>query len=390
MPLPLVDQAIQDALRTGKAILKYISRNDVGDTGGHQCGYYLPRNAWQLFTEMPPEKGAVTKAKVQVVWSDGTVTNSVVTWYGKDTRREYRLTCFGRGFRFLKKDNVGNLLVIIPRDLAHFSAYVFESEDDIIAVQNALGVDLIGGKITTYENGVLQSPETENACIEDQLCAFVEGVGDFPSPADISEAARHALEHCISGLRSQGLDKRLVEAVETEYRLFKMVESRICTPLVTQRFPDIDAFLSTAQTILQRRKARAGLAFQNQVQALFEEKNVPFCAQPKKIDGIPDFIFPSQDAYLDRSFPAEKLTSLALKTTCKDRWRQVLQEASRCPRKHLLTLQGGISVPQLREMRDANVTLVVPKPLQKDYNAEASGVEILSFEEFTAKVAEAS
>jgi len=125
------------------------------------------------------------------------------------------------------------------------------------------------------------------------------------------------------------------------------------------------------------------------VESLFIENGVPHCAQPK-IDGRPDFIFPSQEAYLDTSFPAEHLTSLALKTTCKDRWRQILCEADRVPRKHLLTLQGGISVSQLKEMRAANVVLVVPKPLQKDYNAKDSGIEILSFEEFTSIVAVAS
>jgi hypothetical protein len=387
MSLPLVDRTVQDALQTGRAILKYISRNDVGDTGSHQCGFYLPKNCWQLFTEMPPTKGIVTKAKVDVLWCDGAVTHSVVTWYGQGTRSEYRLTCFGRGFQFLQKDNVGNLLVFVPLDLGHFNAYVLDSEADILAVLNALGVELIGGEIAVYENGGVRTPESENACIEGQLQSFVESVGDFPAPTDISEAARKALEHCIRGLHAQNLDKRLMEAVGTEYRLFRLVESKICTPLVTQKFPDIDAFLNTAQTILQRRKARAGLAFQNQVQALFTEKSISFCAQPRKIDGLPDFIFPSQEAYLDPSFPAEKLTALALKTTCKDRWRQVLQEASRCQRKHLLTLQGGISVPQLKEMRDSHVTLVVPEPLQKDYNAVDSGVEILSFEEFTAKVA---
>jgi type II restriction enzyme len=389
MPLPLVDRTVQDTFRTGKAILKYISRNDVGDTGGHQYGFYLPKNCWQLFTEMPPKKGIVSKSKVDVLWSDGTVTHSVVTWYGDKTRSEYRLTCFGRGFRFLQKDNVGNLLVLVPLDYGHFNAYVLESEDDILAVLNALDIELIGGTTAVYEYGRVQSPEAENACVEGQLQAFIEGVTEFPKPVDMSAAARQALEHCIRNLHTQELDKRLMEAVETEYRLFRLVESRICTPLVTQQFPDIDAFLKTAQTILQRRKARAGLAFQNQVEALFVEKEVPYCAQPK-IDGRPDFIFPSQEAYLDSSFPPERLTSLALKTTCKDRWRQVLQEADRCQQKHLLTLQGGISVPQLIEMRNSNVTLVVPKPLQKDYNAKESGIEILSFEEFTAKVAVAS
>jgi hypothetical protein len=51
---------------------------------------------------------------------------------------------------------------------------------------------------------------------------------------------------------------------------------------------------------------------------------------------------------------------LAVKTTCKDRWRQILNEADRIPNKHLLTLQEGVSESQFQEMIGAGVQLVVP------------------------------
>ena len=54
-------------------------------------------------------------------------------------------------------------------------------------------------------------------------------------------------------------------------------------------------------------------------------------------------------------------------TTCKDRWRQILNEASRIETKHLLTLQEGISENQFREMSEAGVQLVVPLPLVGKY-----------------------
>ena len=57
----------------------------------------------------------------------------------------------------------------------------------------------------------------------------------------------------------------------------------------------------------------------------------------------------------------ERLTMLGAKTTCKDRWRQVLNEANRIPEKHLFTLQRGVSRNQLQEMCDEHLTLVVPK-----------------------------
>ena len=54
---------------------------------------------------------------------------------------------------------------------------------------------------------------------------------------------------------------------------------------------------------------------------------------------------------------------LATKTTCRDRWRQVFNEADWIPVKHLLTLQEGVSEAQFREMTQAKVQLVVPEPL---------------------------
>ena len=77
----------------------------------------------------------------------------------------------------------------------------------------------------------------------------------------------------------------------------------------------------------------------------------------------PDFLFPSQEAYRNLKYPTEKLVSLAAKTTCKDRWRQIINEADRLrdKPKYLCTLQQGISPAQLDEMHRENVVLVVPE-----------------------------
>ena len=59
---------------------------------------------------------------------------------------------------------------------------------------------------------------------------------------------------------------------------------------------------------------------------------------------------------------------LASKSTCKDRWRQVLSEASRVELKHLLTLEAGISQNQTDEMHAKNLQLVVPRLIHSSYN----------------------
>src|SRR4051794_41187763 len=98
------ERAISDSLRVGNAILKFISPNDVGLTGGHQCGYYLPKSVWKIFSPHAPKKGVNAETLVHVTWNDEVVTESRVKWYGKGTRSEYRLTRFGKGFPFLTPD----------------------------------------------------------------------------------------------------------------------------------------------------------------------------------------------------------------------------------------------------------------------------------------------
>ena len=67
--------------------------------------------------------------------------------------------------------------------------------------------------------------------------------------------------------------------------------------------------------------------------------------------------------------PVERLAMLAAKSTCKDRWRQILAEADRLPVKHLLTLEPGISAAQTNEMAARNVVLVIPLEIHGTFSA---------------------
>lgn len=58
---------------------------------------------------------------------------------------------------------------------------------------------------------------------------------------------------------------------------------------------------------------------------------------------------------------------LGVKSTCKDRWRQVLSEADRIEKKHLLTLEAAISTNQTDEMKSKQLQLVVPEKIHKSF-----------------------
>ena len=81
----------------------------------------------------------------------------------------------------------------------------------------------------------------------------------------------------------------------------------------------------------------------------------------------PDFVFPHINDYHDKKFRQTLLTMLGVKTTCKDRWRQVLSEADKIKSKHLLTLEPSISVAQTDEMKKHKLQLVVPSQIFASY-----------------------
>jgi type II restriction enzyme len=165
-----------------------------------------------------------------------------------------------------------------------------------------------------------------------------------------------------------------------------MIERKIFLPQVqTRLYTSVDDFTDDAKRITQARKARAGRALENHVEYLFADAGIPFEMRKVVDDTRPDVVIPSKAAYDDPNFPVDKLLMVGIKTTCKDRWRQVTKEAPRVPVKHVLTLQEGISTKQLNEMKQAGVTLVVPKPLHKKYPKQRD-ITMLDLETFIAEV----
>ncbi|HEX4310251.1 MAG TPA: type II restriction endonuclease [Acidobacteriaceae bacterium] len=386
MPSPNCEAAISVAAGTGNALLKFISANDVNATGAHQYGFYLPKQdgVWQMFSGHPPQKGTLEKELVSIRWQvEEYETQSAITWYGKGTRSEYRLTRFGRNFPYLTRDSVGDLLILIPVGPRQFRAFLIDLEDDIEELEAALGLQ-IGDSWAVYRNGAGQE-ESEDECVERAFGEFVEGLVAFPPGQVFSQTTHRTLDDCVRGFAQRDLDSSLTKLMESEYRLFKMAERSLCTAEVRRLFRDIDDFLTVAATVMNRRKSRAGRSLENHVSALLVRRQIPHVMRPNAIDGKPDVVIPSVEAYLNLDWPTERLYVIGLKTTCKDRWRQILNEARRVQRKYILTTQPGISANQLQEMHEAGVSLVVPESLHREY-PRGTQIQILSLEEFASRV----
>ncbi len=186
-------------------------------------------------------------------------------------------------------------------------------------------------------------------------------------------------------------DDALLSLISKEEELFKFLEKKYISQTIVNGFmsngeADVDSFINFSLSVQNRRKSRAGAGFENHIEYILKANNIQFDRNPQTENrSKPDFIFPGIKQYKNPSFSIDKLTVLAAKSTCKDRWRQVLSEAKRISTKHLITLEPSISVNQTNEMSANDVRLVLPDRIIHTYKKEQRS-QVVSFKEFISSV----
>jgi transcriptional regulator with XRE-family HTH domain len=175
--------------------------------------------------------------------------------------------------------------------------------------------------------------------------------GSFPTTREFSAYARETV-----GLSSvTDPDRVLLQWLEREEELFRLLERHLVHEKLQKGFKDINDFVETALSVINRRKSRVGSGFENHVEQIFKDYNLSYSSQQiTENKSKPDFIFPHIAAYhnLQDHVVKQIVTVLGVKYSCKDRWRQVLSEAQKLDDKYLLTVEAGISLNiRLKELR---------------------------------------
>ena len=362
-------EAIDAAIKGSDVFCKFMSANDSGESGAHQVGILISISAKKmLFTDEEMHENPILKKPVKVIWQNGvTVTDSVFTWYA--SKHELRLTRFGKGFPFINPEYTGALFVLIKNSPEDYSAYILNTDKAIQQFLDAFGLTPAEtNRLIPFDK--IDPEMREKAEIED----FIQNLqSEFPTSEEMSAEA-HLLTYSVNVKSRQMLmtnpDKLLLAWTEEEYRLFRAIERSRYGDIVARGFSSVDEFVMMANKVLNRRKSRAGKSLEHHLAAIFDGNDIRYTAQAvTEGNKRPDFIFPSEEDYHNAEFSIEKLCSLAAKTTCKDRWRQVLNEADRFTgrNKYLCTMQQGISAAQMDEMAAEKVILVVPKDYIKTY-----------------------
>ena len=382
----IVALAIESVNKSKTSFCKFISANDAGSTGGHQEGFYIPKNSIPLMFDVPGVKGENKERFITIKWQNDFETKSRFIYYGQGTRNEYRLTRFGRGFPFLTENNVGDLFILSHIADDYYEGFVLQTDEDIEEFFAGFNISsnetnrLIEKRIVvTAEDKLLQ-------CFKLYLSSLQV---DFPATVDLATNARNCYLKSYGVKTSQILaqpDSELLNWLDAEYQLFKTIENNRYNERIKTPFSTVEELVDCANTILNRRKSRAGKSLEHHLAEVFSNFQLNFQSQViTEENKRPDFIFPNSEGYHSSSYSADKLVFLASKTTCKDRWRQILNEADRIKVKHLFTLQQGISVNQLAEMYKYDVRLVVPKPYLKTFPDEYKD-KILTLEGFVNHV----
>lgn len=319
------------------------------------------------------------------------ISDGFLTWYdareAHPTRSEHRL--YFPTTDVANKAGAGDLLVIGRRQDGSVLVVIAESESTVAnqvrwlfgfaeetrpgfsvrAEDDADKVKLeFASRLILEEIGI--TPEED---APSYLDIMLEKFGKkFPATRTFSEFARSTL----TDVHPQAdPDAALATWMEREELLFRTLERHIVKERLAHGFAeDVDGFLAYSLSVQNRRKARVGSALENHVEEIFIRNGIRYKRTPvTENKAKPDFIFPGIEEYRDPAFPAAKLRMLGVKSTCKDRWRQVLAEADRVEAKHLLTLEPGISKAQTDEMRDKRLSLVIPAILHQSYTPAQRG-----------------
>lgn len=318
---------------------------------------------------------------------DQTISSSgFLTWYDARERHprrsEFRL--YFSSNEVMEMASPGDLLVIAQKPdktvllviISTGSTYerqilwLFGTNTNSQTFQTEQIVGLKNKELGFIERTILETlgiePEPEETTWLDKIIArFGES---FPKTFLFSGFARETMPGIAA---CDDPDKALMTWISHEEMLFRTLERHIVGKRLAQGFTDVDVFISFSLSVQNRRKSRMGCALENHLNFIFTDLGLSYSTQViTEQNSKPDFLFPGIVQYRDPGFPVERLTMLGAKSSCKERWNQVLAEANRIDQKHLLTLEAAISPKQTDKMQEKNLQLILPQDLHRTYLPE--------------------
>lgn len=401
--------------RSERIFLKKLSRNDCSWAdlpGNHQAGIYIP-SAIQESRFFPKlentnrEKPHIYDTFFATLWpATGEVRQSRLKHYS-NKGREFHFTRLPKEqFAGLSPASLilGGILKASVEGTWYWFIVVDSVSDEAEIIESAfsLPADFHFGLFSP--DVVSRGLDEEETLIAELTSALRDGVLEafiarqkLPRP---DQLASQAQSQWLQQHRQLALDPFAIEAPgdavmrisrDIEYSLYKRAELRQraaqvaglllrgqdpVTALV-RGFGQLDAlFLSAAQT----RKSRAGRSFEQHVQRLLVDGRVRHEAQAVLGGRRPDFVLPDV-ATLNRARDRGAVI-LSLKTTLRERWKQLGLERPHAP-VFLATVDDRVSSEAIADMARNGIVLVVPESLKMSKEAVYEKQdEVITFRRF--------
>lgn len=376
----LFSQNVEDAIdiveESTMAYSHFITKWEVKSNAR---AFYIPPYAWEMFfdTRGGDEKKCVER---KICWQKDKTFDNKIYYYS--SKKEYRIANFGRqSFEFLQDKYIGSLLIVAKREDNSYNAYVLEDQKDIDDFLDYYRLD--NTNPTQCVKGLYNSNISKEKL--SKIRNVIELYTEFPPTSEICTIAQNLIIG-IEKLNNRGIINNCDRLVKTwydvDFLIFEGIEEKVYRPYIIEPIGELNRLLRLSKVITNRRKSRAGLSLENHLSRIFDACNFTYEKHAEtELRKKPDFLFPNGECYHNPSFNPNKLLMLAAKTTCKDRWRQVLNEADKIPNKYLFTLQPGVSNNQLKEMKSCGLTLVVPQKNLKlfDYSETNNVIDLATF-----------
>ncbi|WP_127132928.1 type II restriction endonuclease [Pseudoflavitalea rhizosphaerae] len=363
-----IKKSNQHEFNGSEALKKVLGTNEYGDTVT-----FKSRFVWI------EDDNATTTADAQLSWYNAR--------FGKERAAEWRL--YFPTTDVSQRAQAGDLLIIARRPDDTLLCIITPAQTTVESQLLWLfEVPVQSGKSFVYQD-FQQSGDKEISFpvrfileelgieIEDTETDYLDSIlsrfkGKMPTTKEFSILTRQTLKDIYP---LDDPDAAIMSWMSHEEKLFRRMERFELEKRLRQGFfdkkgnADVEGFLKFSLSIQNTRKSRAGLALENHTEEIFRLHQIKFDrAKVTENKAKPDFLFPGAREYHLASFKNENLTMLGVKTTCKDRWRQVLSEANRIKNKHLLTLEPGISENQTNEMMAHGLQLILPASIHTTFS----------------------
>ena len=133
---------------------------------------------------------------------------------------------------------------------------------------------------------------------------------DFPTTIDLATNARNCYIRSFGVKTSVILahpDIQLLNWLDAEYQLFKTIENNRYNERIKTPFSTVEELVECANTILNRRKSRAGKSLEHHLSEIFSSFHLNYQTQIiTEENKRPDFVFPNSEGYHNTKYSSDE------------------------------------------------------------------------------------